>query len=143
VLHQRNSKDAGRHKVRRDLMVMQVVGSLTLLIIAALFTRSLENTERARLASLIPIRQRKGAPRYANTAQIRQPCAVVYLSQNDRLYRLPLFCVIGEIPSSSFGIERYAMPDNHEARPEPQLPTPKRVLPVAVEPFTQTARRFC
>jgi len=49
VLHQRHSKDAGRHKVRRDLMVMQVAGSLMLLIIAGLFTRSLQNAERMNL----------------------------------------------------------------------------------------------
>jgi predicted permease len=49
VLHQRNGKDAGRHKVRSDLMVMQVAGSLALLIIAGLFTRSLQNAERMNL----------------------------------------------------------------------------------------------
>ena len=49
VLHPSNSKDAGRHKVRRDLMVMQVAGSLALLIIAGLFTRSLQNAERMNL----------------------------------------------------------------------------------------------
>lgn len=49
VLHQPNNKDAGRHKVRRDLMVLQVAGSLMLLIIAGLFTRSLQNAQRMNL----------------------------------------------------------------------------------------------
>jgi len=49
VLQQRNGKDAGRHKVRRDLMVLQVAWSLMLLIIAGLITRSLLNAERINL----------------------------------------------------------------------------------------------
>jgi macrolide transport system ATP-binding/permease protein len=36
---------SGRHRVGRDLMVLQVAGSLTLLIVAALFVRSLQNAE--------------------------------------------------------------------------------------------------
>jgi|HubBroStandDraft_1064217.scaffolds.fasta_scaffold00387_17 macrolide transport system ATP-binding/permease protein len=36
---------SGRHRVGRDLMVLQVAGSLTLLIVAALFVRSLQSAE--------------------------------------------------------------------------------------------------
>src|SRR5580704_16204857 len=48
VLHQ-GGRDAGRkarHKVRGDLMAAQVAGSLTLLIVAGLFVRSLRAVER-------------------------------------------------------------------------------------------------
>jgi predicted permease len=50
VLHQRGDADGRgsghhRHKVRRDLMVLQVAGSLTLLIVAGLFVRSLQSAE--------------------------------------------------------------------------------------------------
>ena len=49
VLHQGGRTDAGgkaRHKVRGDLMAAQVAGSLTLLIVAGLFVRSLRAVER-------------------------------------------------------------------------------------------------
>jgi predicted permease len=49
VLHQGGRADAGgkaRHKVRGDLMAAQVAGSLTLLIVAGLFVRSLSAVER-------------------------------------------------------------------------------------------------
>jgi predicted permease len=49
VLHQGGRADAGgkaRHKVRGDLMAAQVAGSLTLLIVAGLFVRSLRAVER-------------------------------------------------------------------------------------------------
>jgi predicted permease len=49
VLHQGGRADAGgkaRHKVRGDLMTAQVAGSLTLLIVAGLFVRSLRAVER-------------------------------------------------------------------------------------------------
>jgi len=49
VLHQGGRADAGgkaRHKVRGDLMAAQVAGSLTLLIVAGLFVRSLNAVER-------------------------------------------------------------------------------------------------
>jgi predicted permease len=49
VLQQRGGSDgsgSGRHRVRRDLMVLQVAGSLTLLIVAGLFVRSLQSAER-------------------------------------------------------------------------------------------------
>lgn len=53
VLHQGNRNDvgggSGRHRVRRDLMVLQVGGSLTLLIVAGLFVRSLQNAEHINL----------------------------------------------------------------------------------------------
>jgi predicted permease len=48
VLHQGGRADAGgkaRHKVRGDLMAAQVAGSLTLLIVAGLFVRSLRAVE--------------------------------------------------------------------------------------------------
>jgi predicted permease len=48
VLHQGGRADAGgkgRHKVRGDLMAAQVAGSLTLLIVAGLFVRSLSAVE--------------------------------------------------------------------------------------------------
>ncbi len=48
VLHQRNRSDvggSGRPRVGWDLMVLQVAGSLTLLIVAGLFVRSLQNAE--------------------------------------------------------------------------------------------------
>jgi predicted permease len=46
VLHQRGGGvGSGRHQVRRDLMVLQVAGSLMLLIVAGLFVRSLQNAE--------------------------------------------------------------------------------------------------
>jgi predicted permease len=48
VLHQGGRVDAGgkaRHKVRGDLMAAQVAGSLTLLIVAGLFVRSLSAVE--------------------------------------------------------------------------------------------------
>jgi predicted permease len=48
VLHQGNRNDvgsSGRHKVGRDLMALQVAGSLTLLIVAGLFVRSLRSAE--------------------------------------------------------------------------------------------------
>ncbi|HEY6387852.1 MAG TPA: ABC transporter permease [Candidatus Acidoferrum sp.] len=48
VLHQGGRVDAGgkaRHKVRGDLMAAQVAGSLTLLIVAGLFVRSLRAVE--------------------------------------------------------------------------------------------------
>jgi predicted permease len=49
VLHQGGRADASgkaRHKVRGDLMAAQVAGSLTLLIVAGLFVRSLSAVER-------------------------------------------------------------------------------------------------
>jgi predicted permease len=49
VLHQGGRSDASgkaRHKVRGDLMAAQVAGSLTLLIVAGLFVRSLRAVER-------------------------------------------------------------------------------------------------
>jgi predicted permease len=49
VLHQGGRTDAAgsaRHKVRGDLMAAQVAGSLTLLIVAGLFIRSLQAVER-------------------------------------------------------------------------------------------------
>jgi predicted permease len=49
MLHQGGRADAGgkaRHKVRGDLMAGQVAGSLTLLIVAGLFVRSLRAVER-------------------------------------------------------------------------------------------------
>jgi putative ABC transport system permease protein len=49
VLHQGGRTDAvgsARHKVRGDLMAAQVAGSLTLLIVAGLFVRSLQAVER-------------------------------------------------------------------------------------------------
>jgi predicted permease len=52
VLHQGNRNDvggSGRHQIRRDLMVLQVAGSLTLLIVAGLFVRSLRNAEHMNL----------------------------------------------------------------------------------------------
>jgi predicted permease len=52
VLHQGNRNELrgyGRHGVRRDLMVLQVAGSLTLLIVAGLFVRSLQNAEHMNL----------------------------------------------------------------------------------------------
>jgi predicted permease len=52
VLHQGGRTDAGgaaRHKVRGDLMAAQVAGSLTLLIVAGLFVRSLQAIEHADL----------------------------------------------------------------------------------------------
>jgi predicted permease len=54
VLHQGNRNDvgvggSGRHRVRRDLMILQVAGSLTLLIVAGLFVRSLQNAEHMNL----------------------------------------------------------------------------------------------
>jgi predicted permease len=52
VLHQGNRSDvggSGRHRIRRDLMVLQVAGSLTLLIVAGLFVRSLQNAEHMNL----------------------------------------------------------------------------------------------
>jgi predicted permease len=49
VLHQSNSQGSSRHKVRRDLMVLQVAGSLTLLVIAGLFLGSLHNAEHLNL----------------------------------------------------------------------------------------------
>jgi predicted permease len=48
VLHRGNRSDfggSGRHRVGRDLMVLQVAGSLTLLIVAGLFVRSLQSAE--------------------------------------------------------------------------------------------------
>jgi|ERR1700728_3541943 predicted permease len=52
VLHQGHLSDvggSGRHRIRRDLMVLQVAGSLTLLIVAGLFVRSLQNAEHINL----------------------------------------------------------------------------------------------
>jgi predicted permease len=52
VLHQGNRGDgigSGRHHVGRDLMVVQVAGSLTLLIVAGLFVRSLQRAEHINL----------------------------------------------------------------------------------------------
>jgi predicted permease len=52
VLHQGNRNELrgyGRHRVRGDLMVLQVAGSLTLLIVAGLFVRSLQNAEHMNL----------------------------------------------------------------------------------------------
>jgi predicted permease len=49
VLHQggrADAKGAPRHKVRGDLMTAQVAGSLTLLIVAGLFVRSLQAVQR-------------------------------------------------------------------------------------------------
>jgi predicted permease len=52
VLHQGGRTDAAgsaRHKVRGDLMAAQVAGSLTLLIVAGLFIRSLQSVESSDL----------------------------------------------------------------------------------------------
>jgi len=51
VLHQGGTTGArgGRHEVREDLMVLQVAGSLTLLIVAGLFVRSLQSAEHMEL----------------------------------------------------------------------------------------------
>ena len=52
VLQQRSGDDARgtrRHEARKDLMVLQVAGSLTLLIVAGLFVRSLQNAEHMEL----------------------------------------------------------------------------------------------
>jgi macrolide transport system ATP-binding/permease protein len=49
ILQHRGGSDGsgfGRYRVRRDLMVLQVAGSLTLLIVAGLFVRSLKSAER-------------------------------------------------------------------------------------------------
>jgi predicted permease len=45
VLHERSGSAVGRHKVRSILVVAQVAGSLTLLIVAGLFVRSLFGAE--------------------------------------------------------------------------------------------------
>ena len=51
VLHQGGTTGArgGRHEARKDLMVLQVAGSLTLLIVAGLFVRSLQSAEHMEL----------------------------------------------------------------------------------------------
>ena len=51
VLHQGGTIGArgGRHEAREDLMVLQVAGSLTLLIVAGLFVRSLQSAEHMEL----------------------------------------------------------------------------------------------
>jgi predicted permease len=52
VLHEggrSNSAGAGRHRVRSALVVVQVAGSLTLLIVAGLFARGLDRAQRAYL----------------------------------------------------------------------------------------------
>jgi putative ABC transport system permease protein len=49
ILQHRGGSDgsgSGRHRVRRDLMILQVAGSLTLLMVAGLFVRSLKSAER-------------------------------------------------------------------------------------------------
>jgi len=48
-LQQSNRTGSSRHKVRKDLMVLQLAGSMTLLVIAGLFLRSLQNAERLNL----------------------------------------------------------------------------------------------
>lgn len=51
VLQQRgtSARGARRHEARKDLMVLQVAGSLTLLIVAGLFVRSLQSAEHVEL----------------------------------------------------------------------------------------------
>jgi predicted permease len=52
VLQQRGTsgfRGAARHEARKDLMVLQVAGSLTLLIVAGLFVRSLQSAEHMQL----------------------------------------------------------------------------------------------
>lgn len=45
VLHSGRKAGEGGHRVRKDLMVLQVAGSLTLLIVAGLFVRSLQKAQ--------------------------------------------------------------------------------------------------
>ncbi len=49
VLQQKGTSGARRHEARKDLTVLQVAGSLTLLIVAGLFVRSLQSAEHVEL----------------------------------------------------------------------------------------------
>ncbi len=135
-----DSAGTSRHRVTSSLVVAQVAGSLMLLIVAALFVRSLERAERTYLGFdpnhvvYVIVDPHEIGYDKVHTNQL-------YRELEDRLRALPGAKSVAMSYSVPMGIMSDARPVNIEGRPVPEGQQPPLVMFNAVDPpYFETLR---